>query len=249
MAAVYPLVAAKVSTGSKSLIGRTPSRLDLGQINRSMLRLPRLHNSSPITAGTVVDFGQMRQIPEDVVSAEVQIPSPNAPETLKRITLTSPSESTTGQGQREVHSFTFDRVLSTGATQSESDGESEVVHDGDAQGLLAGVVPQEVEQAFCIAAEMKSKGWEYTIEGQSLKTELKISRLEAPSTTKNTKKYNPKTGTTHNRYHNHVSPLYLPSSFTPHTSTLLRSVAAALTTGCVSRSYSAFALAITWLLT
>ncbi|KAF9440576.1 kinesin-domain-containing protein [Macrolepiota fuliginosa MF-IS2] len=238
-------------------------------LSSDFINNPALSSSSPLSS-TPSPTGS----PEDIASAAAQISFPDASETKKQITLTSFSESATGQERRETHSFTFDRVFAPDATQSEVFEEISLLAqscmDGynvcifaygqtgsgksftmeGAQGPLAGMIPRAVEQVFRVAAEMKSKGWEYTIEGQFLEIYNEtindlLARGALNDKKKHEIKHDPKTGATR------VTDItVVPLRSASQVQSLLalahsrRSVAATLMNERSSRSHSIFTLRI-----
>ncbi|KAF8962008.1 P-loop containing nucleoside triphosphate hydrolase protein [Flammula alnicola] len=111
----------------------------------------------------------------------------------KEIVVASSSSSATGQERKEVYNFEFDRVFEPECSQAEvfeeisqlaqscTDGYNVCIFaygqtgsgksftmEGGASDVSAGMIPRAVEQVFRVAAEMKSKGWEYKMEGQFL---------------------------------------------------------------------------------
>ncbi|KAI0255676.1 P-loop containing nucleoside triphosphate hydrolase protein [Lactifluus subvellereus] len=101
----------------------------------------------------------------------------------QEIMLSSTSESATGQERKEVWNFNFDRVFEPQCTQEESctdgynvcifaygqtgSGKSFTMEEGSTNETV-GMIPRAVEQVFQVTEELKSKGWEYTLEGQFL---------------------------------------------------------------------------------
>ncbi|KAH9947027.1 kinesin-domain-containing protein [Amylocystis lapponica] len=111
----------------------------------------------------------------------------------KEIVLSSSSESATGQERKDEWAFAFDRVFEPDSTQAEvfeeisqlaqscTDGYNVCVFaygqtgsgksftmEGGQTDVTAGMIPRAVEQVFRVADELKSKGWEYKMEGQFL---------------------------------------------------------------------------------
>ncbi|KAH9026404.1 P-loop containing nucleoside triphosphate hydrolase protein [Lactarius pseudohatsudake] len=110
------------------------------------------------------------------------------------IVLNSTSESATGQERKETWNFSFDRVFEPQCTQEEvfeeisqlaqscTDGYNVCIFaygqtgsgksftmEGGSTNETVGMIPRAVEQVFQVAdEELKSKGWEYTLEGQFL---------------------------------------------------------------------------------
>ncbi|KAH9004537.1 kinesin-domain-containing protein [Lactarius hatsudake] len=109
------------------------------------------------------------------------------------IVLKSTSESATGQERKETWNFSFDRVFEPQCTQEEvfeeisqlaqscTDGYNVCIFaygqtgsgksftmEGGSTNETVGMIPRAVEQVFQVTEELKSKGWEYTLEGQFL---------------------------------------------------------------------------------
>ncbi|KAH8103889.1 kinesin-domain-containing protein [Cristinia sonorae] len=111
----------------------------------------------------------------------------------REIVVSSSSESATGQERKDQWAFSFDRVFEPDSTQSEvfeevsqlaqscTDGYNVCVFaygqtgsgksftmEGGSSPATAGMIPRAVEQVFRVAEELKTKGWQYTMEGQML---------------------------------------------------------------------------------
>ncbi|KAF8185960.1 kinesin-domain-containing protein [Pholiota molesta] len=111
----------------------------------------------------------------------------------KEIVVASSSSSATGQERKEVYNFGFDRVFEPECSQAEvfeeisqlaqscTDGYNVCIFaygqtgsgksftmEGGSSNASAGMIPRAVEQVFRVASEMKSRGWEYKLEGQFL---------------------------------------------------------------------------------
>ncbi|KAH9967454.1 kinesin-domain-containing protein [Russula dissimulans] len=111
----------------------------------------------------------------------------------REIVLSSTSESATGQERKEAWSFSFDRVFEPHCMQEEvfeeisqlaqscTDGYNVCIFaygqtgsgksftmEGGSTTETVGMIPRAVDQVFQVAEELKSKGWEYTLEGQFL---------------------------------------------------------------------------------
>lgn len=192
----------------------------------------------------------------------------------KEITISSSSESATGQERKEIYSFGFDRVFEPQATQAEvfeeisqltqsctdgynvcifaygqtGSGKSFTMEGGPTE-ETAGMIPRAVDQVFRVAEEMKSKGWEYQMEGQFLEiyneTINDLLGKHDFDKKKHEIKHDPKTGSTRVTDINVVS-LHSASQVR----TLLaqaqkrRSVAATMVNERSSRSHSVFTLRI-----
>ncbi|KAF9440571.1 P-loop containing nucleoside triphosphate hydrolase protein, partial [Macrolepiota fuliginosa MF-IS2] len=241
------------------------------KILESEIMWQKLHNMVQELKGNIQVFCH---VPEDVASAAAQISFPEASKMQKQITLTSFSKSAMGQEWHKTYSFTFDCVFTPDTTQSEvfeeisllaqscmdgynvcifaygQTGSGKLFMMEGAQGLLAGMIPCAVEQVFHVMAEMKFKGWEYTIKGQFLEiyNEM-INDLLARGALDNKKKHeikhNPKTGATCV-----TNITVVPLCSTSQVQSLLtlahswRSVAATLMNECSSHSHSVFMLRI-----
>lgn len=192
----------------------------------------------------------------------------------KEIVLSSCSESATGQQRNEVYNFGFDRVFEPESTQAEvfeevsmlaqsctdgynvcifaygqtGSGKSFTMEGGPSE-ASAGMIPRAVEQVFRVAEEMKSKGWEYKMEGQFLEIYNEtINDLLGTSEFDKKKheiKHDPKTGSTRVTDVN-VIPLHSASQVRSLLSLAQsrRSVAATLMNERSSRSHSVFTLRI-----
>ncbi|KAF9220018.1 kinesin-domain-containing protein [Gyrodon lividus] len=111
----------------------------------------------------------------------------------REIVLTSSSSSAMGQERKEIHSFSFDRVFEPESTQSDIFAEISLLAqscvdgynvcifaygqtgsgksftmEGGATEATMGMIPRAVNEVFRAAEALKSKGWEYTMEGQFL---------------------------------------------------------------------------------
>ncbi|KAI5124211.1 hypothetical protein M0805_005061 [Coniferiporia weirii] len=111
----------------------------------------------------------------------------------KEIVLSSSSESATGQERKETWNFSFDRVFEPASSQMDifeevsqlaqscTDGYNVCIFaygqtgsgksftmEGGSNEETAGMIPRAVEQVFHVAESMRSKGWEYKLEGQFL---------------------------------------------------------------------------------
>ncbi|KAH9975749.1 P-loop containing nucleoside triphosphate hydrolase protein [Lactifluus volemus] len=111
----------------------------------------------------------------------------------REIVLSSTSESAMGQERKEAWNFSFDRVFEPQCTQDEvfeeisqlaqscTDGYNVCIFaygqtgsgksftmEGGSTTEAMGMIPRAVEQVFQVAEELKSKGWEYSLEGQFL---------------------------------------------------------------------------------
>ncbi|TFK24063.1 kinesin-domain-containing protein [Coprinopsis marcescibilis] len=212
---------------------------------------------------------------EDAEKLKARIAFPDKKE-HKEIVLCSTSESAMGMERKEQWNFGFDRVFEPESTQREVfeeisqlaqsciDGYNVCIFaygqtgsgksftmEGGQNDSTAGMIPRAVEQVFRVAEEMRSKGWEYKIEGQFLEIyNESIHDLLSTSTSLEDKKkheikHDPKTGRT-TVTELTVMPLHSPSQV----KVLLgraqsrRSVAATLMNERSSRSHSVFTLRI-----
>ncbi|KII87111.1 hypothetical protein PLICRDRAFT_42749 [Plicaturopsis crispa FD-325 SS-3] len=154
----------------------------------------RLHNMVQELKGNIRVFCRVRPVlPSDESGLGLaQITFPDQRD-HREIVLSSSSESAMGQERREVYNFGFDRVFEAGATQAEvfeeisqlaqsctdgynvcifaygqtGSGKSFTMEGGPTEDTK-GMIPRAVDQVFRVAEDLKSKGWEYTMEGQFL---------------------------------------------------------------------------------
>ncbi|KAJ3513639.1 hypothetical protein NMY22_g14979 [Coprinellus aureogranulatus] len=185
------------------------------------------------------------------------------------------SESAMGKEGKEVYTFGFDRVFEPHSTQLEvfeeisplaqscvdgynvcifaygqtGSGKSWTMEGGPTEDT-AGMIPRAVEQVFRVAEEMRSKGWEYRIEGQFREIYNEtihdlLTPFDASDKKKHEIKHDPKTGRTT------VTDLtVVPLTSPEQVKGLLaraqrrRSVAATLMNERSSRSHSVFTLRI-----
>ncbi|KAJ7601063.1 kinesin-domain-containing protein [Mycena floridula] len=203
--------------------------------------------------------------------ANIDFPDPRD---HKEIVLSSSSESATGQERKETYNFSFDRVFDPTTTQAQvfeeisqltqscadgynvclfaygqtGSGKSFTMEGGTSE-ATTGMIPRAVDHIFLVAEQMKSKGWEYTIEGQFLEiyneTINDLLGKHEFDKKKHEIKHDAKTGATRVTDLT-VIPLHSPGQVR----TLLasaqsrRSVAATLMNERSSRSHSVFTLRI-----
>ncbi|XP_006457108.1 hypothetical protein AGABI2DRAFT_229385 [Agaricus bisporus var. bisporus H97] len=244
----------------------------------------KLHNMVLELKGNIRVFCRVRPILPSDTSSSSSSPKDIAaeityPEDSKSIQLHSSTTTATGNIRHETHSFTFDRVFNTTASQHHVFEEIELLAqsclDGHNVCIFAygqtgsgksytmegglgeeskGMIPRAVEQVFRVKDAMKSRGWEYTVEGQFLEiynetiNDLLSSSTSAEPTKKHEIKHDLKTNTTR------VTDLtIIPLTSPSQTKTLLtlankrRSVASTLVNEHSSRSHSVFTLRISGL--
>ncbi|KAJ3779163.1 P-loop containing nucleoside triphosphate hydrolase protein [Lentinula raphanica] len=192
----------------------------------------------------------------------------------REITVWSSSESATGQERKENYQFMFDKVFEPDCTQAEVfeeismlaqscvDGYNVCIFaygqtgsgksftmEGGASDSTKGMIPRAVDQVFRVAEDLRSKGWEYQMEGQFLEiyneTINDLLGKHEFDKKKHEIKHDPKTGSTR------VTDLTVISLSSPTQVRALlssaqsrRSVAATLMNERSSRSHSVFTLRI-----
>ncbi|KAF5316122.1 hypothetical protein D9619_006622 [Psilocybe cf. subviscida] len=214
-----------------------------------------------------VDFGREK---EDL---QASLSYPDAQD-HKEIVVASSSSSATGQERKELYNFNFDRVFEPESSQAEvfeeisqlaqscTDGYNVCIFaygqtgsgksftmEGGSTEASAGMIPRAVEQVFRVASEMKTRGWEYRMEGQFLEIYNEtINDLLGKGEFDKKKheiKHDPKTGATRVT---DVEVLKLTSPSQVKTLLALaqsrRSVAATMMNERSSRSHSVFTLRI-----
>ncbi|KAG7093411.1 hypothetical protein E1B28_007093 [Marasmius oreades] len=231
-------------------------------------------DASPFPSGS--GSGSNSPVPtsvEDKESLKADMSFPDRRD-RKEIVIRSSSESATGQERIENHNFSFDRVFEPESTQAEVfeeismlaqsciDGYNVCIFaygqtgsgksftmEGGSNEATQGMIPRAVEKVFRVAEDLKTKGWEYRIEGQFLEIYNEtINDLLGKGDFDKKKhdiKHDPKTGSTR------VTDITVMSLQSPsQVRSLLavaqsrRSVAATLMNERSSRSHSVFTLRI-----
>ncbi|KAF9266685.1 kinesin-domain-containing protein [Marasmius fiardii PR-910] len=210
---------------------------------------------------------------EDMESLKADVSFPDRRD-HKEIVVRSSSESATGQERIENYNFSFDRVFEPESTQAEvfeeismlaqscidgynvcifaygqtGSGKSFTMEGGSTE-ATQGMIPRAVAKVFRVAEDLKTKGWEYKIEGQFLEIYNEtINDLLGKGDFDKKKheiKHDPKTGSTR------VTDITIMALQSPsQVRSLLavaqsrRSVAATLMNERSSRSHSVFTLRI-----
>ncbi|KZT43080.1 kinesin-domain-containing protein [Sistotremastrum suecicum HHB10207 ss-3] len=158
----------------------------------------KLHNTIQELKGNIRVFCRVRPVlPSELTSSPSgsELAAISFPDTKehREISIVSSAESATGVGRKENWEFAFDKVFEPQATQAEvfeeisqlaqscidgynvcifaygqtGSGKSFTMEGGPTE-ATAGMIPRAVEQVFSVAAALKSKGWEYKMEGQFL---------------------------------------------------------------------------------
>ncbi|KAH8116258.1 kinesin-domain-containing protein [Phellopilus nigrolimitatus] len=147
------------------------------------------HSMSASTLAMVPNSGSPMAEQEEYV-AKIEFPDRKD---HKEIVLSSRSENAMGQERKESWNFNFDRVFEPVSSQADifeeisqlaqscTDGYNVCIFaygqtgsgksytmEGGSNEETAGMIPRAVEQVFRVAESMKSKGWEYNLEGQFL---------------------------------------------------------------------------------
>ncbi|KAH7929051.1 kinesin-domain-containing protein [Leucogyrophana mollusca] len=130
--------------------------------------------------------------PDEPVDSGADIAYPDKRD-HKEIVLSSSSSSAMGQERKEVYNFGFDRVFEPESSQSDvfeeishlaqscidgynvcifaygqtGSGKSFTMEGGSTE-ATCGMIPRAVNQVFRVAEDLRSKGWEYKMEGQFL---------------------------------------------------------------------------------
>ncbi|KAI0299299.1 P-loop containing nucleoside triphosphate hydrolase protein [Russula brevipes] len=149
----------------------------------------RLHNMVQELKGNIRVFARVRPA-RTAAMANVLFPDSRD---HREIVLNSTSESATGQERKDTWNFSFDRVFEPQCTQEEvfeeisqlaqscTDGYNVCIFaygqtgsgksftmEGGSSKETVGMIPRAVDQVFQVTEELKSKGWEYSLEGQFL---------------------------------------------------------------------------------
>ncbi|THU88056.1 kinesin-domain-containing protein [Dendrothele bispora CBS 962.96] len=145
--------------------------------------LPESSTGSPSSSTSPEDFEKL----QEELKANMSFPDRDH----KEIVLRSSSESATGQERIENYNFSFDRVFRPESTQAQvfeeismlaqscidgynvcifaygqtGSGKSFTMEGGLSE-ATQGMIPRAVEQVFRGAEQLKTKGWEYKMEGQ-----------------------------------------------------------------------------------
>ncbi|OJT12414.1 Kinesin-like protein klpA [Trametes pubescens] len=242
---------------------------------RSDIVSSTLHSSGS-SVGAITDGADSPDLQEEAKRREEAMAKLVYPDKMdhREIVLKSSSESATGQERKEEWQFAFDRVFEPHSSQAEvfeeisqlaqscTDGYNVCVFaygqtgsgksftmEGGASETSAGMIPRAVEQVFRVADELKSKGWQYKMDGQFLEIYNEtINDLLGKGEFDKKKheiKHDPKTGRTTVTDVNVV-----PLASATQVRTLLalaqgrRTVAATLMNERSSRSHSVFTLRI-----
>ncbi|KAF9808205.1 hypothetical protein IEO21_07947 [Rhodonia placenta] len=150
----------------------------------------KLHNQVQELKGNIRVFCRVRPLLSEQAKARMLFPDKMD---HKEIVLSSSSESATGQERKDDWMFSFDRVFEPHCSQAEvfeeisqlaqsctdgynvcvfaygqtGSGKSFTMEGGQTE-ATAGMIPRAVEQVFRVAEQLRSKGWEYKMEGQFL---------------------------------------------------------------------------------
>ncbi|EJD48271.1 C-terminal kinesin [Auricularia subglabra TFB-10046 SS5] len=151
----------------------------------------KLHNMVQELKGNIRVFCRVRPaLPSDAAPELADVAFPDRRD-HREIVLASSSESATGAERRETWNFAFDRVFEPASSQQEvfeevsqlaqscidgynvcifaygqtGSGKSFTMEGGPTPDTM-GMIPRAVEQVFKTAEHLKSKGWEYKLEGQ-----------------------------------------------------------------------------------
>ncbi|TCD69102.1 kinesin-like nuclear fusion protein [Steccherinum ochraceum] len=153
-------------------------------------------NLAKSSSGSGSGFSTPEPLPEDEDKLrEIARAAIEYPDQLdhKEIVVSFSSESAMGQERKDQWAFNFDKVFEPQSSQAEvfeevsqlvqscTDGYNVCVFaygqtgsgksftmEGGSSNSTTGMIPRAVEQVFRVADEMKSKGWEYVMEGQML---------------------------------------------------------------------------------
>ncbi|KAH9000134.1 kinesin-domain-containing protein [Lactarius akahatsu] len=146
----------------------------------------RLHNMVQELKGNIRVFARVRPL----LTSDLSCPNDQKE---RKEAMANMCESATGQERKETWNFSFDRVFEPQCTQEEvfeeisqlaqscTDGYNVCIFaygqtgsgksftmEGGSTNETVGMIPRAVEQVFQVTEELKSKGWEYTLEGQFL---------------------------------------------------------------------------------
>ncbi|CAG7846979.1 Kinesin-like protein klpA [Serendipita indica DSM 11827] len=164
------------------------------QANEQIRR--RLHNQIQELKGNIRVYVRVRPVvpgEKDEAGGQAAIEFPDTRD-HQQIVLTNTTESAMGSQRKEALSFTFDRVFEPQATQLEvfeevsqlvqsvvdgynvtifaygqtGSGKSHTMLGTSPGSPAEGMIPRAVRQIFQTGEGMRSKGWEYTMEGQFL---------------------------------------------------------------------------------
>ncbi|KDQ13075.1 hypothetical protein BOTBODRAFT_112061 [Botryobasidium botryosum FD-172 SS1] len=168
----------------------------VGQLEREAMEQEtvrrKLHNLVQELKGNIRVFCRVRPpLGKDLPDGLASITFPD--KDGREIVLSSTTESATGAVREEVIPFTFDKVFQPHSTQE--DVFEEISHlaqscidgynvcifaygqtgsgksftmEGGSTDATRGMIPRAVHQVFAVAEHLRSKGWEYTMEGQFL---------------------------------------------------------------------------------
>ncbi|KIK70932.1 hypothetical protein GYMLUDRAFT_149503 [Collybiopsis luxurians FD-317 M1] len=232
----------------------------------------KLHNMVQELKGNIRVFCRVRPVLPSDIPTDMAFPDRRD---HREIALTTASESATGQERKEHYNFVFDKVFEPQSTQAEVfeeismlaqscvDGYNVCIFaygqtgsgksftmEGGTTDAMKGMIPRAVTQVFRVAGDLRSKGWEYKMEGQFLEIYNEtindlLGKYEIDKK-KHEIKHDPKTGSTRVTDIT-VVPLHSPTQVHALLSSAQsrRSVASTLMNERSSRSHSVFTLRIT----